>query len=41
MTITKNHRVLTLLERTAEQFLNSQIDAFLEKYDEYKKNAMK
>ena len=27
--------------RTAEQFVNSQIDAVLEKYEEYKKNAMK
>jgi hypothetical protein len=27
--------------RTAEQFINSQIDAILEKYEEYKKSAMK
>jgi len=27
--------------RTADQFVNSQIDAVLEKYEEYKKNALK
>jgi hypothetical protein len=27
--------------RTAEQFINSQIDAVLEKYEEYKKSVIK